>query len=63
MIACIVLHNLIVEGESGVDLPVVQNHEWPGEVNPLINQSQNVVEIRDLIEEAYKKIRNAETCS
>jgi hypothetical protein len=62
MTVCIILHNLIVEDEHGVDLPIVQNHEWPGSVNPPINQSRNVVEIRDLIG-AYKKIRNAETCS
>jgi hypothetical protein len=48
-----ILHNLIVEDERGVDLPVVQNHEW---------LTRYVVEIRDLIK-AYKKIRNAETCS
>jgi hypothetical protein len=48
--------------ERGVDLPIVQNHEWPGVVNPPINQSRNVVEIRDLIR-AYKEIKNAETCS
>jgi hypothetical protein len=35
MCACVILHNMVIEDERGLDLPVVQRSEWPGADNPL----------------------------
>jgi hypothetical protein len=34
--ACVILHNMVVQNERGVDLPRVHVSEWPGAANPPI---------------------------
>jgi hypothetical protein len=36
MRACVILYNMVVENERGVDLPHVHVSEWPGVPNPPI---------------------------
>jgi hypothetical protein len=55
MRACIILHNMIIMDEKGVDLPTIHLSEWPGRENP------PVCNIADFID-AQTYIRNKETC-
>ena len=55
MRACIILHNMIIMDEKGVDLPTIHSSEWPGRENP------PVCNIADFID-AQTYIRNKETC-
>ena len=55
MMACIILHNMIIADERGSDLPHIENREWPSPSDPPVN---NIAEMMD----AYTVIKNKETC-
>jgi hypothetical protein len=55
MRVCIILHNMIVEDEKGVDLPTIHNSEWPGQEEPPVNNIANFMD-------ACTYIQNKETC-
>jgi hypothetical protein len=42
MRACIILHNMVVEDERGVQLPDVHPSKWPGVADPPINQDREI---------------------
>jgi hypothetical protein len=60
MRACVILHNMGVENERGVDLPNVHVSEWPGAANPPITPLRVVPGIEEFME-AYSLIHDKST--
>jgi hypothetical protein len=60
MRACVILHNMVVENECGVDLPNVHVSEWPRAANPPITPLNVVPRIEEFIE-AYSLIHDKYT--
>jgi hypothetical protein len=53
--ACVILHNMVVENERGVDLPRVHVSEWPGAANPPITPLISVPGIEELSELTFQE--------
>jgi hypothetical protein len=49
MRACIVLHNMIIMDEKGVDLPTIHTSEWPGCENPLVSTIADFIDAQTYI--------------
>jgi len=60
MHACVILHNMVIEDERGVDLPEVHRSEWPGADNPPITQLSANPGIEEFID-ALSVIQDKET--
>lgn len=60
MRACVILHNMVVENERGVDLPHVHVSEWPGAANLPITPLREVPTIDEFME-AYNLIHDKST--
>jgi hypothetical protein len=60
VLACVILHNMVVEDERGVDLPSVHVSEWPGAANPPITTSRSMPTIEE-VNEAYSLIEEKST--
>ena len=62
MRACVILHNMVVEDERGVQLPNIHPSEWPGVVDPPINQDREIPGIEKLVD-AQNIIQDRETAA
>lgn len=62
MRACVILHNMVVEDERGVQLPTVHPSEWPGVSDPPINQDREIPAIEKLVD-AQNIIQDRETAA
>ncbi|KAL6647174.1 hypothetical protein ACP70R_014611 [Stipagrostis hirtigluma subsp. patula] len=60
MRACVILHNMVLEDERGVNLPNVHVSEWPGAANPPITPLRTVHGIDEYME-AYSLIQDKST--
>jgi hypothetical protein len=58
--ACIILHNMVIENERGVNLPNVHPSEWPGASNPTITPLRAIPGIDEVID-AYSLIQDRTT--
>ena len=58
--ACIILHNMVIEDERGVEVTRLEDSEWPGVANPPVNHNRDVPEIAQLID-AYNLIKSKDT--
>jgi hypothetical protein len=47
--ASVILHNMVVKDEHGVQLPNVHPSEWPRVADPPINQDREIQELRNLL--------------
>jgi hypothetical protein len=59
MRTCVILHNMVVENERGVDLPNVHVSEWPGAANPPLTPLRVVPGIEFI--DAYSLIHDKST--
>ena len=62
MHACVILHNMVVEDERGVQLPIVHPSEWPGVADPPINQDREIRGVEKLVD-AQNIIQDRETAA
>jgi len=62
MRACVILHNIIVKDERGVQLPNSHPSEWPGVADPPINQDREIRGVEKLVD-AQNIIQDRETAS
>jgi hypothetical protein len=53
MRACVILQNMVVENERGVDLPNVHVSEWPGAANPPITPLRVVPGIEEFMKALF----------
>jgi hypothetical protein len=60
MLACVILHNMVIEDERNVQLPTVGRNEWPGRDNPPLHHLVNIPSIDELID-AYSIIQDQST--
>jgi hypothetical protein len=60
MLACVILHNMVIEDERNVQLPTVGRNEWPGRDNPPLHHLVNIPIIVELID-AYSIIQDQST--
>jgi hypothetical protein len=60
MRACVILYNMVVENERGVDLPHVHVSEWPGVPNPPITPLRVLPGIEEFMK-AYSLIYDKST--
>src|SRR5207237_8970224 len=58
--ACVILHNMVIDDERGLDLPNVQPSEWPGADNPPIAPLRAVPGIDEFID-TYSVIQDKTT--
>ena len=62
MRTCVILHNMVVEDERGVQLPNIHPSEWPGVADPPINQDREISGIEKLVD-AQNIIQDRETAA
>ena len=62
MHACVILHNMVVEDERGVQLPNVHPSKWPGVADPPINRDREIPGVEKLID-AQNIIQDRETAA
>jgi len=58
MIACVILHNMVIEDERDLVLPMVHTSEWPGAANPPIasvRSNASIEEFMDALSEIQDK--------